>query len=168
VSAASPQYCLDANFFIQAWNNYYSPEFCQTYWDVINKLAAQEIIFIASQVRDEIYKTDDELKEWLKESQLIIKPTTEKVAACLKEIYAKDPKHRKLTDNTRSRSIADPWVIAHAMNENAIVVTKENKITEPSSQQVKIPNECENMDVKWLNDFDFIKLMNIKFTCDLK
>ena len=161
-------YCLDANFFIQAWNNYYSPEFCPAYWEVINNLAKQGVIFIASQVRDEIYKTDDKLKDWLKKSDITVKPTTEKVASCLKQIYAKDPKHQKLTDNTKNRSIADPWVIAHAMNENAIVVTKENKITEPSSKQVKIPNVCENMGVKWMNDFEFIRLMNIKFSCEIK
>ena len=126
------------------------------------------MIFIASQVRDEIYKTDDDLKAWLKDSDIIVKPTSEKVADCLKQIYAKDARHQKLTDNTRNRSLAGLWVIAHAMNEKAIVVTKENKITEPSSQQIKIPNVCENMGVKWMDDFEFIKLMNIKFSCEIK
>ncbi len=35
------KYCLDTNFFIEAWNKYYSPEFCRSYWDVIDDLAKE-------------------------------------------------------------------------------------------------------------------------------
>jgi hypothetical protein len=44
-------------------------------------------------------------------------------------IFAAKPFHRNLVDNTKKRSLADPWVIAHAINENATVVTKEEKVT---------------------------------------
>ena len=59
-------FCLDANFFVQAWNKYYSPKFCPAYWEIINKFGKQGIIFIPVQVRDEIFKIDDDLKKWLK------------------------------------------------------------------------------------------------------
>jgi len=64
--------------------------------------------------------------------------------------------------------LADPWVIAHAMKENATVVTKENKITTSNSNKIKIPNVCENMGVPCIDDFMFIEELNIQFTCNLR
>lgn len=161
-------YCIDSNFFIEAWNKYYSPGLCGDYWKVLNELAKSGIFFIPSQVRDEIYKVDDDLKAWLDKSDVIVKENNEDVGKCLINIYATDTKHKFLVDNTKGRSIADPWVIAHALNDNAIVVTKEEKITDPASQKIKIPNVCDNMGVKWMNDFDFIKIMGIKFSCKIE
>jgi hypothetical protein len=60
--------------------------------------------------------------------------------------------------------MADPWVIAHAIAEKAIVVTKENKETQ-SAAKVKIPNVCENMGVKWINDFQMIRELKLVFSC---
>ena len=31
-------YCIDANILIQAWQKYYSPEICPSYWEVLNDL----------------------------------------------------------------------------------------------------------------------------------
>lgn len=73
--------------------------------------------------------------------------------------------HANLVDNTKSRSLADPWVIAHALNENATVVTKEEKITAVNTTKMKIPNVCENMGIRWINDYQFIEELNIRFTC---
>ena len=57
--------------------------------------------------------------------------------------------------------------IAHAMHENAIVVTKEEKITALNSNRIKIPNVCENMGLRWINDFQPIVELDIKFNCSL-
>jgi len=160
-------YCLDTNFFIEAWNKYYSPKFCSDYWNVIEDLAKKDLIFIPQAVRDEIYKTDDELSKWLKREIVPVRPLSEKVSECLRAIYAKDEKHKRLVDSSKGRSLADPWVIAHAMNERAIVVTKEEKVTNPGSDKIKIPNVCDAMDVKWMNDFEFIRRMNIQFKCSI-
>jgi hypothetical protein len=83
----------------------------------------------------------------------------------LSAIYAANPLHKFLVDNTRQRSLADSWVIAHAMNSNACVVTKENLETAANSKRIKIPNVCENMGIRWINDFSFIEELNISFSC---
>ncbi len=102
---------------------------------------------------------------WLKGSKIPIQRITESVTICLQKIYSHDPIHKNLVDNTKARSLADPWVIAHAINENAIVVTKEEKVTALSSTRIKIPNVCDNMGIRWINDFDFIHELGIQFTC---
>ncbi|MBS1517601.1 MAG: DUF4411 family protein [Bacteroidetes bacterium] len=159
-------YCLDTNILIQPWTTYYSPEFCPDFWEILKQLGNQNRIFICTEVYDEIKKTEDDLYKWLKDSKIPVKKTSEAVINCLKDINS-NPIHLKLADNTKSRSLADPWVIAHAMNQKAVVVTKEEKITAENSPKIKIPNVCDNMKVRWINDFGFIKEVGIKFSCQI-
>lgn len=118
-------------------------------------------------VYDEIVKTDDDLSKWLKSSKIPIRKIDEQVTVCLKAIYSADPNHKFLVDNTKARSLADPWVIAHALRENATVVTKEEKVTAINTTRIKIPNVCEKMNVTWINDFQFIVELGIRFRCEI-
>ena len=70
-------------------------------------------------------------------------------------------------DSAKGRSEADPWVIVHAISENAVVVTKETKVTDPNSDKIRIPNVCENMNIRCIDDFKFIREVNIKFKCSI-
>jgi len=158
-------FCLDTNVLIQAWQNYYSPLFCPDYWDILNQLGKKGSIFIPQAVYDEVERTDDELLEWLKSSSIPIKRMDGAVTNCLQEIYLKNELHKYLVDNTKQRSLADPWVIAHAIKEKATVVTKDEKVTALNSKRIKIPNVCDNMGIRWINDFQFIKELDLKFSC---
>ena len=113
-------------------------------------------------------RTDDDLSKWLKQSKIPVYKIDEPVTACLKNIYAADSSHQFLVDNTRQRSLADPWVIAHGINEKACVVTKEEKVTAINSTKIKIPNVCDNMKVRLINDFQLIEELNLHFTCALR
>lgn len=167
MSMIDKRFCLDANVLIQAWQKYYSPKICPDYWDVLNELGAKRIIFIPEMVYDEIVRTDDDLSKWLKSSKILISKIDEQVTKCLKDIYSADPNHKYLVDNTKARSLADPWVIAHALRENATVVTKEEKVTAINTTKIKIPNVCEKMHVSWINDFQLIDELGIMFKCEM-
>jgi hypothetical protein len=164
MSTAATKYCLDANVLIQAWQKYYNPKFCPDYWYILIELGRQRRIFIPEEVFKEITRTDDDLSKWMKSSKISTPKITESVTRCLQKIYMANPVHKNLVDNTKARSLADPWVIAHAIDENAIVVTKEEKVT-ASSKRIKIPNVCDNMGVRWINDFQFIDEIGLRFTC---
>ena len=159
------KYCLDANVLIEAWRKYYSPKFCPDYWDILNTLGADDKIYMPQIVYEEITRTEDELSAWLKKSKIKAHEIKEPVTECLKQIYAADPAHKLLVDSKKYRSLADPWVIAHALSDNACVVTKEEKITASNKDKIRIPNVCENMSVRCINDFQFVEEMNIKFNC---
>lgn len=163
MSPSQPQYCLDANVLIQAWQKYYSPTLCPSYWDVLNQLGAAGRICLPAHVRDEITRTEDDLAAWVKTSSIPIQPITENIGRAVSSIYAADPTHMLLV--ARGRSQADPWVIASAMSLNACVVTKEELITEPTSKKIKIPNVCQNMGVRCINDFDFLREVSAVFSC---
>ena len=167
MSTQHKKYCLDANVLIRAWRDYYAPKFCIDYWEVLNKLGAEGRIFLPEKVYEEITRTDDDLTNWLKKSKIHEYKIDGPVTECLKKIYATNPAHKNLVDNTKNRSLADPWVIAHALNQGAIVVTKEEKVTAANTTKIKIPNVCDNMGVRWINDFQFVEELNIQFSCHI-
>jgi len=165
VSISSTKYCLDANVLIQAWNKYYSPKLCPGYWTALNEFGKKGRVFVPQHVFEEIVRTEDDLADWLKKSQIPVYPVDEGVTKCLSDLFAADASHQLLADNTRYRSMADPWVIAHAMKEKACVVTKEEKIT--TGNKVKIPNVCDNMGVRWINDFEMVAELALQFSCSI-
>lgn len=167
MSSIDRTYCLDANILIEAWQKYYSPNICPSYWEVLNTLGEQNRIFLPEQVYDEIGRTEDELSAWLKHSSIPVRSIDQHVTRCLQEMYSVNPYHKYLVDSTKARSLADPWVIAHAMNENAIVVTKEEIVTAPNSRRIKIPNVCNNMNIPWMNDFQLVLELGITFSCQI-
>lgn len=158
-------YCLDANVLIEAWNHYYSPELCPTYWHVLERLGKANRIFLPEIVSDEITRTQDQLAEWLAGSGVPIRKNTSDSGLALRKIYGTDERHQRLVDNIRGRSLADPWVIAHALETGACVVTKEKLTTEPDAKRIRIPDVCRNMGVKCITDFEFLKESAISFSC---
>jgi predicted nucleic acid-binding protein len=167
MSSHTKIYCLDANVLIQAWQKYYAPTICPSYWEILNIMGEEGRVFISEMVYKEILRTEDDLNKWLKSSNIPVRKIDEEVTKCLRSIYSANPYHKYLVDSTKNRSLADPWVIAHALNENATVVTKEEKALSPNPKKIKIPNVCENMQVACINDFQFIEELGLKFHCEV-
>ena len=72
-----------------------------------------------------------------------------------------------MVDNIRGRSLADPWLIAHAMEKNATVVTKENIESAMNSKRIRIPNVCKNMGIRCIDDFEFLREVGVRFSAKL-
>ncbi|MBN9382136.1 MAG: DUF4411 family protein [Chitinophagaceae bacterium] len=161
------KYCLDANVLIVPWNSYYSRKICPEYWQLLERLGHAERIFIPKAVEDEINHTEDKLAEWLKSSGIPVYPIEESVTQCISKIFDSDPTHQLLVDNIKGRSLADPWVIAHAIDQRACVVTKEKKQI-ARTDRIRIPNVCEKMDVRCIDDFQFIDEIGIRFSCSMQ
>lgn len=154
-------YCLDTNVFIQAWTKYYHIDFFSDYWRKLDELAQAGEVFATSEVKREIDKIDDTLKDWLGKRDYFFKDIDDNVQRCLAEVF-QDPNHHRLVDSTKQRSIADPWVIAHAMAEDAIVVTKE-QFEINITKKIKIPNVCEAMGIEWIDDFEMVRRLGMQF-----
>jgi hypothetical protein len=90
----------------------------------------------------------------------------EPVTQCLSKIFETDSLHQHLVDNIKGRSLADPWVIAHAMAQQACVVTKEKKQI-ARTDRIRIPNVCERMSVRCIDDFQIIEELDIRFSCSM-
>jgi predicted nucleic acid-binding protein len=156
-------YCLDTNVFIEGWNKYYSMALCPSYWEIIDELGEQGRVFSPIEVRREILQHDDGLADWIRNRSHLFRDISDNVQTTLREIMRDFP---RLVDNTRQRSIADPWVIAHAITENATVVTKE--IPSPVvSRRIKIPDVCNSLGVPWIDDFRFAEELGIHFQAQI-
>lgn len=155
------RYCLDTNILIEAWTKHYSMDLCPDYWEIVDDLARKDRIFCTMEVKREIEKTDDKLSRWIGERPHLFRELTEQVFSNLKRIY-KNPANIRLVDSSKFRSAADPWVIAHAMAENAIVVTKEGFESKPTNR-IKIPNVCHALGVPCIDEFKFVSEVGIRF-----
>jgi hypothetical protein len=155
-------FCLDTNIFIEAWKGYYAFDFFPDYWDSLDQFAQQGIIFATEEVKREIENIDDDLRRWISSKQHFFKPIDDDVQKCLAEV-CKDPAHHRLVDSAKGRSKADPWVIAHAMAKDAIVVTKE-EFAPPETSRIRIPNVCEDLGIEWINDYGLIRQLGLTFS----
>ncbi len=164
MSQQGHRYCLDANVLINAWNQYYHRDFCPDYWTELKRFGFEQRVFLCEAVRDEITRSDDLLAAWVQASGIPVYEVDGNVTQIVQRIFTHDSRHEFLVDASKQRSMADPWVIAHAIDQQATVVTKENKEIQ-SPTKVKIPNVCENMGVRWIDDFTMIRELRLRFTC---
>lgn len=155
------KYCLDSNIFIEAWNKHYSPDLAPDYWEVIDQLAQEGTIFAPQEVKRELEAVDDGLSSWADQRPHIFKEIDSSVEANVIAIFQSE-KNRRLLQEGKGHSGGDPWVIAHAMSEGAVVVTKES-YEDKSPIKVRIPNVCENMDVEWIDEFEFLRRVGVSF-----
>ena len=151
-------YCLDANVFIGGWTSYYSMALCPSYWNILSTLAAEGRIFAPMEVRRELEKIEDDLFRWVKERDNFFREPDQQVQIILRDILRD---FERLVDDTKQRSLADPWVIAHAKAANAVVVTKEQPSNSP--KRIKIPDVCRALGVPWMDDFQFCQEIGIRF-----
>ena len=156
------KYCLDTNIFIEPWKRFYSIKFTKGYWEILENLAKKNILFSTSEVKREIEKIDDDLLKWIKDKEFFKDPNLD-IQKRMREIMSKYP---RIIDNSRGRSIADPWVIAHAEQENTTVVTLEQKAQKPG--QVKIPDVCAKEGIECIDIYDLIKQLKIEFTAKIR
>ena len=151
---------MDTCVLIEPWNGYYSMDRCSDYWDIIDELARNDIVFCSKEVRREISKIDDDLWAWVKVRDYLFKDADDKVQENLRMIL---DRFQRLVDTTRDRSAADPWVIAHAIAEKAVVVTKESF----APKKMKIPDVCRSLSVECIDDHELIAELGIHFSASL-
>jgi len=151
-------YCLDSNALIEPWNKYYSPKI-SNYFEILEQLIEEERIFCTEEVALEIKRGDDLLYHWLKKNEsTFVKGIDSDVQNKVRQILSQFP---HLIDSKKQRSMADPWVIAHAWSLNAIVVTKEYPTD--SIKKCKIPDVCKYYNIKCMDDLQFVSDLGITF-----
>ncbi|WP_409522850.1 DUF4411 family protein [Nitrincola sp. MINF-07-Sa-05] len=161
------KYLLDANTYIQAKNQYYGMDFCPGYWDLLDaKFDAGEVCsieFIGKELKD----GNDDLAKWAKErTGHFIKHQDEETQAAFTEIvnfvmtqdYAPAQRDAFLAKG-------DPWLIAKAKTLGATLVTHESTVS-PATKKVKIPNVCQQFDVRCISRFDLLSELKPRFVLE--
>lgn len=148
----SYSYCIDTNALVDLWRRVYPIDVFPSLWKNMEELVRSGKLIAPREVLNELEQVDDELLKWVKKHRdMIIGLETEQQDR-VKEILRVYP---TLIEPNKTIPDADPFVIALAMTESAVVVTNE-KLAGPGGRP-KIPNVCLKYQIKCLNLLDFFR-----------
>ena len=97
-------------------------------------------------MRVELDKKQDDLHEWVKAQSDFFVPHDIEIQEHVLQVLSNFP---GLYDLKKGKSGADPFVIAHAIQNNYTVVTQEGWSNNPDKP--KIPNVCKEYDIRCIN-----------------
>lgn len=146
------RYSIDTSSLINAWWRLYPPDVFPAVWGNLDGLIEDGSLRATEEVLHELRRQHDELYEWARARPAMFveidDPAQEEVRAILND-------HPRLVQAPRGRSAADPFVIALARLNEAVVVTEETRSPNPS--RPKIPNVCDSLGVRTFNFLDLIR-----------
>lgn len=151
-------YCIDTSSLITGWNHQYPPKVFPKLWECFEELIEIGGLIAPEEVYHELKKQDDSIKSWVDRNKKMFQPFDDGVQDIARDILAT---HTTLIDVNRPTSQADPFVIALAIKQKAIVVTQEKWTN--SQKRTKIPNVCEAYDVECVDLLNMIMKLNWRF-----
>lgn len=162
------RYVLDANVFIEAKNKYYGFDICPGFWTSLIDFNNAKRVYCIDRICDELVKQDDEIKDWVdnRSPDTFFKGTRDQKVvdsfqAMVQWVYAEV--QFSLAAKTEFASVADGWVLAYAHANDLTVVTHEEYAPEVK-RKVPMPNVCVEFDIKFVNTFEMLRDLRVKFT----
>ena len=164
------RFLLDANCFIEPSKTCYPFCFAPAFWESLLRGHTEGMVFTLSEVKKEI--SEDDIKAWFERKNFpdsfILTETVETI-----QNYATMQnwvqQHSFFTSSEKSKFAnkkADGYLVAHAKAHDMIVVTQEKLIVDPKTTKVKIPNLCQQFDVEYINLFEMLKQLNVRFVLE--
>lgn len=165
-------FILDTNFFIQSHRITYPLDVATTFWQKVKKLCSENKIISIDKVKDEIYKNDDELKNWIEQNiQLDFFKSTatqDVINEYQKVVQWANSKSTHYIPNAINEFLkyknADAWIVAYALaiNDNCQIITQEK--SEPNRKsKIKIPEVCDAFNIQYKNIVEMFRLLGETF-----
>jgi hypothetical protein len=159
-------YVIDANVFIQAHREGYPLDVFPSYWQKIALLAHDGKIISLDKVRSEIYKNEDDLKQWC-ESNLpddFFKPfeSWDKYGELMRWAGSKlnTPYSQSALNTFMDAKEADAFLIAYAAANGNDIVTRE--ISSPASRSsIKLPDAAQFFGVRTMLPNTMLRELNV-------
>lgn len=139
------KYSVDTSALMDGWDRYYPRDVHIGLWKNLEEMVERGELIATEFVLRELEKKHDGLFKWAKARKEMFRSVDNDIQVAVKEILRD---HQPLIDAQRSRSGADPWVIALAKVEGCKVLTGERR-NPPGSKIAKMPNVCEAVRVPW-------------------
>ena len=159
------QFVLDANVFIQANLGYYAPDICPSFWQTLLEAYRKGQIVSIDKVRDEVYRIDDNLSEWVKaeSSAMFVSSELHPVVDTFVEMVAWVQQNQfTAAAKAEFATVADGWIAAYAHEIQATVVTLETYDAD-IKRKVKLPNVCRQFNIDYINTFELLRRLGIRF-----
>ncbi|MCY3711645.1 MAG: DUF4411 family protein [Caldilineaceae bacterium] len=163
-----PLFVLDTNVFIGAHNGYYGPDFCPAFWACILQFFHARRLISIDRVFTEIEKPVD-LIQWAQDTPngFFASSGDQPVVTVYSTImnWVQNNSQFKPEAKSEFATVADGWLIAYAQAHNAVVVTHE--LFRPNAtNRVLIPNICRQFNVPYLNTFEMLRQLGVRFVLD--
>lgn len=163
-------FVVDSNFFIQAHRTSYPFDVATSFWSKIINLAENGTIISIDKVKNEIFKNEDELKQWCEINlpDTFFKDTTTALPHYVTIASWAAARSSHYLPNALSEFLdgeeADAWLVAYGLADiaNCIVVTHE--LSQPNRRnKVKIPDVCLAHGVQFCNTIQMLRLLGERF-----
>lgn len=169
-------FLIDTNAFLTPYKNYYQFSFAPSFWNQLNEFSEQGRIVTLDKVTAELCKEvdiekKDAMQIWIEENYRGVGISSsnagiiEKYAVVMQHLSEDKKYSEKALREWANIKIADPWLIAAALEFNYTVVSFETKlqITKNSTvSRAKIPNICEDLNVNYCNLFYMMQELKFK------
>lgn len=164
-------YILDTNIFIHIKDWVFPFDADHMYfWDFLLEQAQQNYFKLPEMVVSELESGTDALGIWIGQHKSDFKLPAPAVLSndSLSRVLAAYNSIRgvPLTEAELEYLKADPYVIAHAITEEAIVVTAEKLFgiqPNTTAKNIRIPNICEQMNVPYMSELRFMWELSQKY-----
>jgi hypothetical protein len=153
------EYSFDTSVLVDSWRSRYPPDLFPALWDRLAGLVDDGTAKASREVHTELAKKDDEVFKWANERVEMFVESDDRVQTAVRAILAQHP---RLVDTRKSRSGADPFVIALAQVHRCTVVTYEarsNNLARP-----KIPDVCDSLGIPCIDVVDLIRQRRWRFS----
>lgn len=162
------KYLLDSNFFLDSSLRYYQNDFFPDFWKWIRYGDKEFPIKTIKKVKEELNKKDDFINGFINElpKDFFIDEIKEKYHKNYEEIIQKSQNmdfNSTAKEKFAEANRADAWLLAVALSDNFIIVSNEKMPDKKEKKNIKIPRMCDELKIKCINIFDFIKEQKIEF-----
>ena len=156
-------YLLDANVFMSASNLHYGLDFCPAFWQWLIESNEAGRVFSIEKVEGEIHAGADELSDWAAErgSGFFLKPDQDVLPALATVSTWSTGQHYDPAAINTFLSVADYYLVAHALAHAHTVVTHEKP--ENSPKKIKIPNACIGLGITCMTPFEMLRRGRARF-----
>jgi len=147
-ASAAPIYVIDSSALIDLRRDYPRKTFGKL-WQRFADLAGAGRLIAPEEVRHEIGRRDDELKEWAASVDGLFVAPDDDFMACLSRVVAECP----YLVNLARRYAADPWVVALALQMQEAEAGKmfraachvvSHEVKAPQPGPLRIPDACDH------------------------
>ena len=163
------KYIFDTNVLVDSYSKYYRIQNFPTFWDkyllyILDK--SNDCCFIDKVYEEINHFGNKDLYDWVKSNNIPIVSTNNKIIIDeYLNVFNKIKSINAYTDssiaNWDNDYVADPWLIAVAINKKYTIVTSEVPATANSQhKKLKIPDVAKEFDIECISMQRFITMEN--------
>jgi hypothetical protein len=158
-------YLLDANVLISAHELHYPLDRIPQFWTWLLAMAAADTVKLPYEIYSEIAVSTGDLKDWLtapdnsKKLKLNAQVDPANLQRVINEGYAPD-----LNESDLEQIGQDPFLVAYAIPFGSAVTVVTREVSKPSKkrQNRKVPDVCEQFEVRCISDFHLFRELDFK------